>query len=290
MESPTSLVPRERIISAVVPGAPGHGPTGVRLQTFVSAECGATAFSTGMATFKPGAVLPLHRHTVSEAITIVRGIAVLQVESRIYRLGPLDCAHIPAGTPHSVLNDDPEREMIAHNAFASALATRELVNRTYRTENRGFSNPGASDPETILRFETGSVYELSEGAFFTDLFARRFGAVGICGGYGRFLPGASLPCHIHNYDESITIVKGWAHCLVQGRRYKVSGCTTAYIPEGLPHRFLNTSNQEMAMIWVYAGAEPDRRVLDEGYCSGTLTWPGPYLVANNKSREKPQNP
>ena len=108
---------------------------------------------------------------------------------------------------------------------------------------------------------------------FRDLFAGRFGSVGICGGYGRFQPEASLPCHIHKFDESITIVEGEAVCLVQGKRYRLSGCDTAFVPEGRPHRFLNHSDSPMAMIWVYAGTEPERSLVRPAYCDGTLVWP-----------------
>ncbi len=45
---------------------------------------------------------------------------------------------------------------------------------------------------------------------FSDSFAGRFGAVGICGGYGQFAPSSSLPCHTHHYDESVTIITGEA--------------------------------------------------------------------------------
>jgi quercetin dioxygenase-like cupin family protein len=99
--------------------------------------------------------------------------------------------------------------------------------------------------------------------------------VGICGGYGRFLPGASLPCHTHDFDESITVVKGDADCLVEGKKYELSGCDTAFIPKGLPHRFINNSKEEMAMVWVYAGNEPDRTIVDARYCAGSLIWPHP---------------
>jgi quercetin dioxygenase-like cupin family protein len=111
---------------------------------------------------------------------------------------------------------------------------------------------------------------LSPGAHFRDLFARRFGARGICGGYGIFGPGASLPCHFHEYDESITIIQGTAVCQVAGSEHQLSDCGTACIPKGRPHRFLNRSAAPMAMIWVYAGDEPERTLVDAGYCSGTL--------------------
>jgi putative monooxygenase len=258
----------------------------VQLRTFVSSACGAAAFSTSLAIFEPGGSLALHRHPVSEALTVVEGQALLQVEGRAYRLDPLDCAHVPGGTPHAVRNDSPDRELIVHTAFASAQPTRKLVNEAFPIHDRGFGDPSANDPENIIRFSKSQVYELAPQAFFTDLFARRFGAVGICGGYGRFQPGASLPCHTHAYDESITIVQGSAKCLVQGRRYELSECATAYIPEGLPHRFLNQSDQEMAMIWVYAGAEPDRQILDNRYCSGALSWSGAGVVREIQAAQK----
>ena len=82
--------------------------------------------------------------------------------------------------------------------------------------------------------------------------------------------GASLPCHIHGFDESITIVTGRAISQVAGREYELSNCDTACIPQGRPHRFINRSDQPMAMIWVYAGDEPDRTLVDPGYCEGRL--------------------
>jgi quercetin dioxygenase-like cupin family protein len=121
-------------------------------------------------------------------------------------------------------------------------------------------------PEALVRFASAPVYELAPRAHFRDLFARRFGARGICGGFGVFQPGASLPCHFHDFDESITIVSGHAICQVAGREYALADCATACIPRGRPHRFLNRSDQPMAMIWVYAGDEPERTLVETDRC------------------------
>jgi len=266
---------KEAIVCARTREITPVGIAGVELKTFVSEACAATGFSTGIAKFKPGAILPYHTHAFSEAVTVLEGCACVLVEGRVYRLNPQDCVHIPAGVAHRVENHAFDKELVAHWSFATARPTRELIDRTFPVDDRGIGDPKDQDPETIVRYKSESVYELSQGAFFLDLFARRFGAFGICGGHGQFLPGASLPCHIHDFDESITIVKGTAVCLVQGHRYELSGCDTAFIPKGLPHRFLNLSDKEMAMVWVYAGDEPDRRVVDSQYCSGELAWPGP---------------
>ncbi|MGC1967465.1 MAG: cupin domain-containing protein, partial [Candidatus Acidiferrales bacterium] len=180
---------------------------------------------------------------------------------------------VQAELVHSVGNEDPDNELVTHTAFASDKPTREFAPREFPLVARGCGNPTETDPETILRWRSRVTYELSEGTVFNDLFARRFGAKGICGGYGHFLPGSALPCHTHDYDESITIVKGAAVCLVQGRRYELRGCDTAFVPSGIPHRFLNPFEEEMDMVWVYAGDEPGRNIVDARYCSGALRWP-----------------
>ena len=273
----------EAIISARHSQPAEQAPAGVELRTFVSEGCGATGFSTGTATFAPGAYLPYHLHEFSEAVTVIEGRARVLLEGRLYLLGPRDCVHVPAGLVHQVENDGTDKPLVAHWSFATASPSRTLVDRAFPVEDRDFGFPSESDPETIIRHDSGTIYELSANAFFCDLFARRYGSQGICGGYGRFLPGASLPCHIHDFDESITIVKGKAVCMVQGRQYELSNCDTAFVPRGLPHRFVNRSNGEMAMIWVYAGSEPDRWMVLAGYCSGEIPWPGAELAEEQKS-------
>lgn len=245
---------------------------GVQLREFARASCGARGFSTGIVTFVPGASLAYHTHPVSEAIIVVTGTARVAVEGRRYLLNPLDCLHVPAGTAHEVTNVDTSAELVAFSAFATDSVTRNPVQDSFEVQERGALNPGSADPENIVRFSEAAVYELSQGAMFVDLFAARFGSVGICGGYGRFAPGSSLPCHIHLFDESISIIEGEANCLVQGNRYVLSNCDTALIPEGRPHRFLNLSNGHMAMIWVYAGSEPERTLVSAEYCDGTWAW------------------
>ncbi len=235
-------------------------------QTFASAECGASAMSTGIVTLGCGGVLPYHRHTFSEAVTILQGKAQFEVEGRRYLLRPFDCVHVPTGFPHEASNASPDRNLVALWAFASPVPTRELVDAKFAVEVRSDPRPG--DPENILRFGKASKYELADGTEFLDLFAGRFGAVGICGGYGRFGPGSSLPCHIHEYDESITIIEGEAVCEVAGKRHHLKAYDTAFVPTGRPHRFLNESSGPMAMVWVYAGSEPARTIVDVGRCTG----------------------
>jgi len=255
----------------------------VELRLFASAETGATAMTTGSATFAPGKSLGCHTHPCSEAITILQGEGLFIVEGRTYRLDPLDCLHVPAGVAHEPGNASATKPLIVLSAFASPNPGRDEVKTVFRKQDRTNGDPDPKDPEHISRFRTAEKYELAEGTQFFDLFAGRFGSVGICGGYGKFQPGTSLPCHIHDYDESITIVEGEAICEVAGKRYTLSGCDTAFIPQGKPHRFLNESQKPMAMIWVYAGSEPSRSIVDVKYCLGSLPWQSLQSMEHSRS-------
>jgi quercetin dioxygenase-like cupin family protein len=246
----------------------------IELRIMVSAECRAKGIATGTATFPPGAILPYHVHDCGEAITILSGQADVFIEGRRYLLGRLDCMYVPQGIGHAVANLDPNTALVAHSAFSSPRPSRVPVADDFPQQNRAGA-PLQGEPECLRRFGQAEMYPLAEGTRFYDLFASRFGSVGMCGGYGEFEPGTSLPCHIHKFDESITIVTGRSVCRVQGREYVLSGCDTAFVPEGKPHRFLNQSDSVMAMIWVYAGSEPERTLVSADYCSGARAWPGP---------------
>lgn len=264
--------PTQEVIVECKPDTGWESPNEVTLQMFASADRGAKEMSTGLAIFGPNAILPYHRHGFSEAVTILEGEALFAVEGRQYCIRPFDCIHIPAGVAHQASNSSAGQSLVALCAFASPVPTREMVTDRFSLDDRSLDDPQAGNPEHIVRYSRAPKYELAEGTEFCDLFGGRFGAVGICGGYGRFQPGSSLPCHIHHYAESITIIEGEAACEVMGRRHHLSRYDTAFVPAERPHRFLNEAAKPMAMIWVYGGSEPERTIVDVRYCQGLAKW------------------
>jgi len=202
--------------------------------------------------------LPPCAYDCGQALTVLEGRALVATEGGFVQLNPLDSLFLPPGSVHAVRNEGSE-PLLFHAAYSSA--------QPQRTTAASFDPPEAARQEALVRrVADRQGYELGAGTEFHDLFAQRFGASGICGGWARFQPGSSLPCHFHEYDESITIVEGRAVCLVEGRQYELSGCDTAFVPQGLRHRFLNLSDQPMSMVWVYAGDEPSRTVVDADCC------------------------
>jgi quercetin dioxygenase-like cupin family protein len=264
---------REKIVSGRSKNLIQIAP-GVLLRQLASEACGVQGMSTGLAVFSPASSLPYHRHDVSEAFTVLSGDALAMVEGRTYRMSPLDCLHVPAGVAHSVINPSTKKKLMIHAGFGSVHPRRDFVKDSFQSVDRNYGVPDQNDPEHMVRISTATRYKLANGTSFCDLFAGRFGSVGICGGYGEFQPGTGLPCHFHDYDESITIIKGAATCQVMSARYKLSGYDTAMVPSGRPHRFLNESKGVMAMIWVYAGSEPQRTLVNARFCNGDWQWNG----------------
>lgn len=240
---------------------------GVIFRALVGGHNQARNLTTGIVTFAPGAELPYHTHPFAEAITLLEGEISLEVEGRRYRLQPLDNLVVPPETAHCVLNTSKNVPATLHIAMSSSTPTRSLVSRSFTRIDMNETMAEAT-PERWHRHATTPWYDAAGGARFQDYFNRTLGCEELSGGYGVFAPGARLPCHAHDFDESICIVAGEATCVVEGKRYALSGNATALVPRGRCHYFVNDSSQPMAMIWVYAGPLPLRLVLNEKCCNG----------------------
>ena len=112
-------------------------------------------------------------------------------------------------------------------------------------------------------------FEYDKGIWVKKLAVPETGTESISVGVATFEPGASLPCHIHGCEESITIIEGEAVVEFGGRRVRLKPYDTSHMPAGTPHRFLNASQTKtMSILWVYASADMGRTLVDPGECAG----------------------
>jgi quercetin dioxygenase-like cupin family protein len=239
---------------------------GVVFEALVGAHNGAKNLTTGIVRFAPGVKLAYHIHPTTESIVLLEGAAVVDVEGRRYRLSPLDNVVIPPGVPHGVENLSAERETLLHVTFPTATPSRELLEPIYLPRQMPDDSVGPRTPglERVNRISSAERSDAGQGATFIDFYNHTLmPGIEMSGGYGLFQPGGRLPAHIHDFDESICIVGGTATCIVEGRRYSMSGYSTALEPRGRVHYFVNETNEPMAMVWVYAGPQPQRIVVDE---------------------------
>jgi quercetin dioxygenase-like cupin family protein len=258
---------------------------GIELLPLVGAHNGARNLFTGLLNLAPKACYPLYVRLFSEALVPIEGDVAVEVEDRRYHLGLLDAISIAARLPRRVLNLSAKHSAVIHVAIASAVPDQRWVNGRFTPVEQPHQAIGQMGAEHVCRNDPDGRVELAPRCHFQDLFSGEHGAKGICGGYGVFEPGARLPCHRHEFDESITIVHGTATCIVEGRRYELSGNATALVPEGLCHYFINLTLDSMAMFWVYAGDRPDRIVMDEANCHPEKATVGRRSV-DESAREK----
>lgn len=238
---------------------------GVAFECLVGAHNEARNLTTGIVTLQPGVKLPYHLHEgFSESITLLSGVAEVEVEGRVYSLGALDNVTIPRGLPHAAANPSLDEPCVLHIAMPTSDPGRQLINRNFTRLSMPDDSPNRPGAERVTRCRTAARYEAGPNTAFVDYFnSDLMPGIEMSGGYAQFSQGGRLPAHVHDFDESITIVEGTAVCIVEGRRYTQSNYSTALQPRGRVHYFRNERTEAMGMVWVYAGPRPERIVVDE---------------------------
>ncbi|MDR3639368.1 MAG: cupin domain-containing protein [Isosphaeraceae bacterium] len=255
---------RPEVMNAVGSGPTTEIGTGATFECLVGRHNQARRLTTGFATFSPGAGLPYHTHPFSESITLLAGSALVDVEGRSYMLGPRDNIVVPAERAHAVRNASGSEPTILHVAAATDVFTRTLVPEPALMRVMPADSQGVPGAERVNRFATAPRGAAGPNTEFIDYFNDSLmPGIEMSGGYGLFHPTGRLPAHVHDFDESICIISGWATCVVEGRHYRMSDCATALQPRGRVHYFINESAAPMEMLWVYAGPQPERIIVDE---------------------------
>ena len=239
---------------------------GVELCPLAGAHNGARNLFTGLLTLEPRASYPLYTRPFSEALILMEGDAVGRRRGSALPTGAAGRHQRGGAVPRRVVNLSTSRPAVFHVALASATPDQTWVNGRFTPAEQPAGCAWPRGGRAALPQRPRHPVRAGPCALSFRISTTSTWSQGICGGYGVFQPGARLPCHRHEFDESITIVKGTATCVVEGRPHELSGNATALVPQGRCHYFINLTLEPMAMIWVYAGDRPDRIVMDETFC------------------------
>jgi len=117
----------------------------------------------------------------------------------------------------------------------------------------------------ILRPSEIPAVERGGGAKTIPLVTRRTGATGFMNGMTVFAPGAAIPLHSHNCDESVVLLEGRAIAEIDGVEHAIEAGDTSFIPANIPHRFINASQtQGLKILWIYASVDATRTLMETG--------------------------
>lgn len=262
---PESMRPdRSEVMSKVGSSPQVELSRGVVFECLVGKHNHAQKLTTGEVTFSPGTSLPYHMHTFSESITVLRGSLIVEVEGRSYTLRQKDNIVILPGLAHTARNPSMSESAVLHAAMPTDVPARTLVERQFSRRAMSEDSQGVSGAERVNRFATAPRAPAGPNTEFINYFNSTLTpGIEMSGGYGLFHPTGRLPAHVHDFDESICIIAGQATCIVEGRRYSMGGGETALQPRGRVHYFINETQSTMEMLWVYAGPQPERIIVDE---------------------------
>ncbi|MGD0553857.1 MAG: cupin domain-containing protein [Streptosporangiaceae bacterium] len=76
--------------------------------------------------------------------------------------------------------------------------------------------------------------------------------------------GTGAPLHSHNCDEHVTLLAGKAEVEIDGVVTPLEPDDTTYVTAGIFHRFTNTGDQPMKILWVYSSDYVTRTFADSG--------------------------
>ena len=141
---PQSLRPdRAEVITPLGKGEKIDICGGSTLEYLVGKFNGARNLTTAIVNLAPGVQLDYHTHLYTEAVTVLEGALLMEVEGRRYKLGPLDNLVIPAGLAHLATNPSTTELAVLHGALATEILGRTLVDNTFSAQDaRRSDRPG----------------------------------------------------------------------------------------------------------------------------------------------------
>lgn len=109
------------------------------------------------------------------------------------------------------------------------------------------------------------------GASTVQMVTPDSGARAFLNGFTDIPPGAAIPLHHHDCEESVLIVHGSATVEIDGARHDAFAGDVTWLAAGVPHRFINpAADQPLRIFWTYASTTATRTLVETGETASIL--------------------
>jgi len=116
----------------------------------------------------------------------------------------------------------------------------------------------------LYRFEEAVHYDRGGGISTVRLGHEPLDGKEFLSGITSFAPDGEVRLHTHSTVEQVVVLEGTGQAEIGGELLLVEQYDTTVIPAGEPHRFINTGDTRMSILWTYGGSEVHRTFVDSG--------------------------
>ena len=116
----------------------------------------------------------------------------------------------------------------------------------------------------LIRFDEADPVARGDGIESVRLTPEPLDGQGFTMGVTSFPPGTSIRLHSHNTIEQVTVIEGEGVAVLNGEETPARPYDTTQIAPGELHRFINTGDQTMRILWVYGDTHVTRTFADTG--------------------------
>jgi putative monooxygenase len=83
-------------------------------------------------------------------------------------------------------------------------------------------------------------------------------------------PGTAIPMHAHDAEECVVLLEGSAICESPSTKYPLAPFDATIVEAGSAHRFVNTGEVPVRILWIYPDQGVTRTLLESGRSLGHL--------------------
>lgn len=275
---------------AATPAPPSAHAAGLSRQVIVGPAQGAVHTELAVGALAPGGWIARHVHSFEEALYVLAGELLLELDGRVYRLVAGSYALVPIGVQHALANDGPAAvrwvavntpQRVAPDAHrrdtfyeagpadAAALGARSARPRfgdpTLRWVGRYEGTPPqlealrVSDPARGRRPAGMDTALLAySGISVKMLVDRGFGADLLTMFTVDYELGGAAQEHDHPFEEAYLFLAGEVEAELDGVRYTLRAGDVAFAGVGSVHGFWNVGTERVRWIETQAPQPPAR--------------------------------